>query len=240
MLSPSVRWSSGDLEFALAARRWHREPDRRSLQRRALSDAVARLGDALPADAALLVPRFPSSAADPRIISVGLQDARNGVSRTRSRPAPAGFLACLAEDSRLLARTLALAPGEPLVLSQILSDDEFTATRLYRKWLRPHGLRHLMVLVVRRKATQRSVLALLRRPGSTGFHAGELDRLRALSPQLQRVLQLQDRMEEMDKEREVANRVLESLGCGSLLLDEAGRVCRANRRALALCGAVPP
>jgi DNA-binding CsgD family transcriptional regulator len=127
-----------------------------------------------------------------------------------------------------------LAPGELLVLSEVLADDEYRATRFYREWLRPRELHHLVSIIVSRTPKHITGLSLLRRPEKPPFAQPALELLQRLLPHLQRVVELQEMLIASDRKAELADRVLESLRCGAILLDDAGRVASANWRAAGL------
>jgi DNA-binding CsgD family transcriptional regulator len=202
---------------------------------------LGRLCGALRIDAAILIHRFEPGAGDQGIVAVGLEgegSVRRGPPSSTSfslRPSEvAPYLAYLAEDSRLLSKAVSLGPGELIVLSDVLSPPDFLATRLYREWLQPRGLHHLVAMVVSRGPRHITGLALLRRRRRPPFEAGDLRLLERLLPHLQRVAQIEERLLEADRRYEVARQVLESVRCSVVLLDGKGRVCGANRRAATL------
>jgi len=199
---------------------------------------LGHLCGVLAADAAILIHRFEPGAGDRGIVAVGLEgeesERRGPPSTTSFSVGPsqvAPYLAYLAEDSRLLSKAVSLEPGELLVLSEVLPADEFVATRLYREWLQPRGLHHLVSMVVARGRRHITGLSLLRRCGRLGFSPANLALLRLLLPHLERVAQIEELLIGAKRRDEVAKQILESARCGVVLLDDKGRVCSVNRRA---------
>jgi DNA-binding CsgD family transcriptional regulator/PAS domain-containing protein len=199
---------------------------------------LGRLCEVLRTDAAILIRGFEPGAGDQGTIAVGLeaeQSERLGTpSSTAFTVGPTGvppYLAYLADDARLLSEAVAMGPGELLVLSEVLPPAEFLASRLYREWLKPRGLYHLVSTVVSRGPRHITGLSLLRRRRRLRFSPDDLDQLQRLLPHLQRVTQLGERLEGAARRSEAARQVLESARCGVVLLDQKGRVCSANRLA---------
>jgi DNA-binding CsgD family transcriptional regulator len=185
------------------------------------------------------VVRFEPGVGDQAVFSVGTGDemaaADSAVPAAPARLPPAArYLEYFAEDAKLFCKVLNLTPGELLILSEALSDHELRATRLYRDWLRPRRLHHLVSLIVSRTPRHTTGLSLLRRPQGPGFAQRELDLLRRLHPHLQRVVELQDMLVTAERKSEAADRLLESLRCGAIVLDDRGQVSGANQRAAAL------
>jgi DNA-binding CsgD family transcriptional regulator/PAS domain-containing protein len=199
---------------------------------------LGRLCDLLRTDAAILIRKFEPGAGDDGIVAVGLEgeesERRGPPTKTSfsSRPSQvATYLGYLAEDARLLSKAVALGPGELLVLCEVLPRTEFVATRLYREWLKPRGLHHLVSAVASRGPRHITGLSLLRRPRRPCFSPEDLDLLQRLLPHLQRVVQLEERLVCAERRHAAARLVLESARHGVVLLDQQGRVASANRRA---------
>lgn len=205
------------------------------------ADWLSALRGELSADAAALVFRFEPRSGHHGCVASGFSEdqVRGGAvdaMRTRAvRPADADpCLGALADDPRLFSQAVNLGAGEVLVLSEILPEAQFIATRFHRECLQPRQLHHVVCATVDRAGDQITSLSLMRRAGEPRFTAAELDRLRQLHPHLQRVTRLQETIVAAQQQSKVAERVLECVRSGVILLDASGRVCGTNRRAAAL------
>jgi DNA-binding CsgD family transcriptional regulator/PAS domain-containing protein len=195
------------------------------------------LRDALAADSSALVFRFEPGSGHRGCVGTGLaRGGATGAARagTASDCGADPCLGALADDPRLLSRAIGLAPGDVLVLSEVLPETQFAASRFHRECLEPHGLYHVVCSTVDRSGDQVTSLSLMRGAGHPRFSAGELDRLRRLHPHLQRVVRLQEQLLAASHRSEVAEAALESVRCGAILLDLTGSVCGTNRRGAAM------
>jgi DNA-binding CsgD family transcriptional regulator len=119
------------------------------------------------------------------------------------------------------------------MLSEVLSEEAFAATRFYREWLAPRRLHHVLSMVLSR-TPRITGLSLLRRCEGARFSAAERDLLRRLLPHMQRVVELQGSWIEAKRDHEVAEQVLDSLACAALRVDARCSLRHANRRGAAL------
>lgn len=187
---------------------------------------LTQLCEILRAQVAVLVVRFERRVGDKGIFAVGIPDMTVEEIRRTLRSSD-----ILVEDGWLFDKALALEPGELVMLSEAVSNDEFVATRFYREWIQPRGLHHLVSLIVSRTPKQVTALTLLRKRESPRFADTELDFLQRLVPHLQRVIHIQEMLLGAELKLEVAEQMLESLGCGAILVDDTGHVYGANPRA---------
>ncbi|MGH7287979.1 MAG: hypothetical protein ACREI8_08190, partial [Myxococcota bacterium] len=172
---------------------------------------------------AVLVVRFERRMGDKGIFAVGIPDMTVEEIRRTLRTSD-----ILVEDGRLFDKALALEPGELVMLSEAVSNHEFVATRFYREWIQPRELHHLVSLMVSRTPKQVTALTLLRKRESPRFADTELDLLQRLVPHLQRVLHIQEMLLGAELKLEVAEQMLESLGCGAILVDDTGARVRGE------------
>jgi PAS domain-containing protein len=190
---------------------------------------LTQLCEILRAQVAVLVVRFERRVGDKGIFAVGIPDMTVEEIRRALRTSD-----ILVEDGRLFDKALALEPGELVMLSEAVSNDAFVATRFYREWLQPRELHHLASLIVSRTPKQVTALTLLRKRESPRFADTELDLLHRLVPHLQRVIHIQEMLLGAELKLEVAEQMLESLGCGAILVDDTGHVYGTNPRAATL------
>jgi DNA-binding CsgD family transcriptional regulator len=178
---------------------------------------LSRLCGAFEAGAGILIAGFEPGRADRNPICFGTT--------------PAHCAELLAEVDRLLA----IDPtASTLSAPSDVPAEEFRATRLYREWLRPRHLHHLLVAVAGRLPSHRTVLSLLRQHSQRPFELAEFERVQSLLPHVERAIRLQQALDAASLRHEVADRVLESLRCGAILLDDTGRIRDTNPRAAAL------
>jgi DNA-binding CsgD family transcriptional regulator len=188
---------------------------------------LGRLCDVLSAQAGVLIVGFEPGVGDRGIVTAGLPNL------FVAGESHAPYLGYLADAPQLFSPAVALGPGELLILSELLREDEFVATRFYREWMAPRGLHHVLSMVLSR-TPRITGLSLLRRREAARFSSAEQDLLRRLLPHLQRVVELQGSWIEAKRGHEVAEQVLDSLGCAALRVDARCRVRHANRRGAAL------
>jgi DNA-binding CsgD family transcriptional regulator len=122
-------------------------------------------------------------------------------------------------------------PGKVHVGEELVSDAKLLRTRLYTDWLEPQNLHHRLCAVLSRDRNTVVFLEVMRSRDGGRFTQDEIDACRLLVPHLQRLLRMQQRMAELETERDAALDALDYLPWGVLLVDNHGSRLAVNRRA---------
>jgi len=123
--------------------------------------------------------------------------------------------------------------GNVLLDSDLVPAEKFVKSRIYREHLQHLGIGRLCSGIVfdggsyDTPATFLSVARDLMRP----FNAAERDRMACLLPHLSRALGIMYRLRDAELKLAASLAALDRLSSGVLLLDKAGRVTHANRKA---------
>lgn len=113
----------------------------------------------------------------------------------------------------------------------ILSERELRRTEFYQGFMRPLGLLRSLGAVLLREGCTFADLGVLRSGDRPEFREREFDLLRLLMPHLERAVHVFRHVVRVEAERDAMGEVLDRFPVGLLLLDERGRLLRANRRA---------
>jgi DNA-binding CsgD family transcriptional regulator len=146
------------------------------------------------------------------------------------------FLGQAARDPSLLGGPFHLVPGQVSILSEAIPSALFLKSRFYREWMKPQGLRHCLAALIEVSPGSMAGVSAMRRRGSPPFGDVERDLLERITPHLQRAIRVQGIRGLSEMEREAAERIGDALRIGALLVNGAGLVLVANRRAVALLG----
>jgi len=180
---------------------------------------LARLRGALAADSTVLILRPPTRD------DTGLLLVEGGERRWESAYQESFF----AQDP-----FAGLAPGRVTALAELVSERELLASPFYRDFMAPAGSFHVLGFDTREPDGLEARLRASRGRASPPFGAREHALLERLVPHLRRAVQLHARITRTESERDLFAGAVDQLAMGTLLLDQSGRVLRANRPAQAL------
>lgn len=180
---------------------------------------VADLGRELRAPAVALVLGFRGNGSAARRFSVGVSD----------------------RESRRFEHYLAGA-GEPFALEfppeprrfRVFRGDQgvgFGKSALYREWMRPRGLLHLVAGRLHGGSDHACGLGLLRGGSEPPFETREVALLSELAPHLEHALDVQEAAGLSRPTGSELTRIVETIQVGVLVVDASGRLLFANCRA---------
>jgi DNA-binding CsgD family transcriptional regulator len=135
------------------------------------------------------------------------------------------------ENPWLLRESDYRPPGKVHVGEELVSEAKLVRTRLYTDWLEPQNLHHRLCAVLSRDRDTAVLLEVMRSRDGGRFTQDKIDACRLLVPHLQGLLRMQQRIAELECERDAALDALDYLRWGVLLVDNHGSRLAANRRA---------
>jgi len=177
---------------------------------------LSRLRAALAADSTVLILRPPTRA------DTGLLLVEGGERRWES-----------AYQERFFAQDpfAELPPGRVTSLAELIAEPDLLASPFYRDFMAPAGSFHVLGLNTLEPDGLEARLRASRARARPAFGAPEHALLDRLAPHLRRAVQLHARITRTESERDLFAGAVDQLAMGTLLLDEKGRVLRANRPA---------
>lgn len=123
-----------------------------------------------------------------------------------------------------------------VMLEELIDEREWLASVIYRDFLEPLQVRYMMGADIRSDdGREREFRLRLSRPPQSGpFSETERALCGLLLPHLKRALRLYAHLDRVESACRLYVGTLERMGIGSILLDEAGGICRINRAAEAI------
>ena len=128
------------------------------------------------------------------------------------------------------AATRALEPGVPATDDMLMPRDQLMRTPYYNEFSLKHNVSRVMSVVLHKGTRMHSGLTLLRGEHDAPYDVEDRRFLRALSPHLQRALQVHQRLQRTDREQAAAIDALDALASAVFIVDAHARVILTNRR----------
>jgi hypothetical protein len=127
--------------------------------------------------------------------------------------------------------------GEIYYLDTVMPRAEFAITPVYNEWFRPAGF-SLAMMGANLQAGDgaAALIAIANAPGKDEITAGQERMFRRALPHIDRAVRMHCELRLRDLDQDAAPEELEGMSCGMMLVDRAGRVLFANKRARALLG----
>jgi DNA-binding CsgD family transcriptional regulator/PAS domain-containing protein len=123
-----------------------------------------------------------------------------------------------------------LVPGRPYLKKELYDADGI----FQREFLHPQGIDDLVILLIEESAGMRAWLTLARDATQPPFSAADCHVLRALTPHFTTALRTFCVLKSAELERDIYRKALEDIAFGTLLIDQTGRVVRADTAATRL------
>lgn len=124
-----------------------------------------------------------------------------------------------------------LKPGKVWFSDELCSDAESHRTEFFNDWVLPQGHGHGLLGVVFNDGSLVGNVGAIRDRGRKHFEAEDRQLLRILMPHLQRAVELQRRINQLEKLQAGTAEALDHWTMAVFLVDESGRVLLANRSA---------
>ena len=119
---------------------------------------------------------------------------------------------------------------------QLMPEEVFKASGMYRKVFRPNGIEYRLAAMCRNDETHVTALGVFRGVSQSPFTLAERDRFEAFTPHIRRAIRLQRQFAAVEESRWGAMEALESLPMGVIACDEQTRILFANRAARDIAG----
>jgi DNA-binding CsgD family transcriptional regulator/PAS domain-containing protein len=110
----------------------------------------------------------------------------------------------------------------------------FAESKFCNDWMRPQGYRYGMGGTVKAEGTNYFHYTIMREPGDRPYGRPEIRMFDVLKPHLGRAVETGRRLRTLETQLAAQTNLIEQLPMGTLLVDGAGGVLHANRRARAL------
>lgn len=126
---------------------------------------------------------------------------------------------------------LDLPPEQPMLMSDLLSEQQWRATAFYREYMgqrRSIGANHILGVNVVTRAGTVSRIRLYRLSEDPAFTADDKALLATLVPHIKQAMTLAAHVNRKESERELYEEALDRLKIGVVVLDETGQLLRAN------------
>lgn len=127
-----------------------------------------------------------------------------------------------------------LPPGEVCSVADVVSPERWRESALYREFMRPYGIEHILAVEVRHPDGAECRLRITRTPDKPDFGPDDKARLRLLVAHLGTAVGLQARLSHLESSHRLLAGTVDRLAVGSLLLDTRGEVMFANDMATRL------
>jgi DNA-binding CsgD family transcriptional regulator/PAS domain-containing protein len=131
----------------------------------------------------------------------------------------------------MLPHTILGKPGDLMVNSLIVPEDEFVQGQFYRDFIQPLGLRDCMGVTCLRSGNRIGILVVNRRIDQPLYTEEDGQLLRLLSPHICRAMTISDVFDLRTVKSEALEATLDGLAAGVFLLDADGRLVHSNRAA---------
>jgi DNA-binding CsgD family transcriptional regulator/PAS domain-containing protein len=128
------------------------------------------------------------------------------------------------------------ALGMPFVDQMVIPRSVFVASEIYNDWARPQGYDFTLGCAILNENGFSVESCLIRPPGTPAFDRHDVDAYARLVPHLRQAFRIQQRLTEVDAERQAALDVLDRRSQGVILVNAAGNVVYLNRAAEKICG----
>jgi DNA-binding CsgD family transcriptional regulator/PAS domain-containing protein len=134
----------------------------------------------------------------------------------------------------LRLRTPAYRAGTVETDQDILSRAELLGSDYYNGFMRRHDMHAYMRMTLSVESGSRKIISLARSLSAGDYAAADTEQCRRLLPHFQRAARVMQRVEDAGMMLDAASDVLEQNASGVFLIDRAGRIVFANRRARSL------
>jgi DNA-binding CsgD family transcriptional regulator/PAS domain-containing protein len=179
--------------------------------------------------------RLLTEATNSALAGVGILDmTTTRFLQTHGYGVPDGYferLNAVSELNPLLPYAALSKPGDLLVNSAVITEDEFVKSRFYREFSEPLGLRDSMGLVCLRSGPRIAFLVANRAASQPLYTDADGDLLRLLSPHICRAMTISDAFDLHTIKSDALEAALDGLAAGVFLVDGQGRVIHQNRAA---------
>jgi DNA-binding CsgD family transcriptional regulator len=118
--------------------------------------------------------------------------------------------------------------GEVVSNSMVLSHEEFVQTRFYQEWAKPQGFIDNVLTTVDKSATSMAGFAVFRREEDGFADEAARQRMRLLVPHVRRSVLIGKVVDLKTAEAASLGDTFDGLSAGMFLVDERGRILRAN------------
>ena len=118
-----------------------------------------------------------------------------------------------------------LTPGRPYLKKEIYT----TVDVFYRDFLQPQGIDDFMIVLIEEGSGMRAWLTLARKSIQPPFSALDCSFIASLTSHFTTALRTFATLKAAELERDVYRSALDSFACGTLLIDQCGRVTRVDR-----------
>lgn len=127
-----------------------------------------------------------------------------------------------------------LPPDDVLTVQELIGDEEWRASAMYREYLRPLGIRHLMGADIFTTDGLECRLRLTRDESQGEFGDAEKAFCRVLLPHLKRAIEMHARIESLECERQLFAGTVNRMLVGMITFDQQGEIIEVNEEARAI------
>lgn len=179
--------------------------------------------------------RLLAEATDSVLAGIGVFDiATNTFVQTFGYGIPAGYFErydAVAQYNPIMPYTALGAPGELVVNSAIIPEEEFVKSRFHREFSGPLGLRDSMSVVCLRSGSRVAFVVANRAVSKPLYTAADGELLKLLSPHICRAMTISDAFDLRVVTSEALEATLDRLAAGVFLIDGQGRIVHLNQAA---------
>ena len=121
-----------------------------------------------------------------------------------------------------------LPPGQVFSIGDVVSAERWRQSEVYRDYLRPLGIEHILALEVHHPEGAQCRLRITRTADTGDFAASDKANLGLLAPHLETAVGVQARLSHLESSQRLLAGTVDKLAVGSILLDTRGEVMFAN------------
>lgn len=121
--------------------------------------------------------------------------------------------------------------GKVVTLEQLMNPEALRSSDYYLRYLEPAGVFHIIGTDIGTQDGFMARLRVSRGPDEPPFEAEAIALCERILPHLTRAIELHARLNRIESERDLYAGAVEQLAVGTILLDERGRVLKANQLA---------
>ena len=124
--------------------------------------------------------------------------------------------------------------GDPATSADLVSDEEFLSSRIYREWAAPQGFRDTLMTMLTRHQGRLAFLGVTRKLEQRRYDAADRHAMRLITPHVQRAVLISDLIEHQTVERNYFARIIDTIATPTVIIESNLRILHTNQTGQAM------